>query len=126
MLCTLAVQTMFSWNTSFSGRVLFCFNRKSKSWPSMNSSTVQNLHQRKCHARLHIAISRLTSWSLFQRHQIVVQHAARRERGGATSHITKYSGIIINLQCDQAFCGCCTLSTHVCKKQGLCVTINVW
>lgn len=29
--------------TSFSGRVWFCFSKKSKSCPSMNSSTVQNL-----------------------------------------------------------------------------------
>ena len=29
--------------TSFSGKVLFCLRRKSKSWPSMNSSTVQKL-----------------------------------------------------------------------------------
>ena len=32
-------------HTSFSGRVLFCLSRKSKSCPSINSSTVQNLER---------------------------------------------------------------------------------
>ena len=82
-------------HTSFSGRVLFCLSRKSKSCPSMNSSTVQNL---KCKLDEYkaqeksikivggISISNLTSWNQFQRHQTIAQHAAGRE--GAESQVT--------------------------------------
>ena len=118
----------FDVHTSFSGRVWFCLSKKSKSWPSMNSSTVQKLGERADNMKERRGESEivrtrererereggLTSWNQFQRRQTTVRHAAGN---GGTSHMTKYQSLtskskITSLQCDPVSCECYTPSEH--------------